>query len=184
VQYPAPGSLELASLVKGSVAKTNVEFDQGWGLDHGCWSVIKHMYPKADIPLIQMSLDHYKNARFHYDLGKELSSLRRKRILIAGSGNIVHNLRMVDWQNSDTVYDWAETADAKLKKLISDNEHQQLIRYELLGREIELSVPTPEHYLPLLYALALKEGNDRVRFFNDKRVMGSLSMTSLIIERG
>jgi 4,5-DOPA dioxygenase extradiol len=181
VQYPAPGNPELARNTQQIISKTNVGLDENWGLDHGAWSVIKILYPEANIPVVQLSLDYYKDAQYHYDLAKELASLRGKGILIIGSGNMVHNLRMIDWHNPDKGYDWAEEANSKFKKLIVDNEHQQLINYRNLGREVQLSVPTPEHFLPLLYALALKTEKEEVSFFNDKSVMGSLSMTSVRI---
>jgi len=181
VQYPAPGSLKLAKETKDIIAKANVGLDEKWGLDHGAWSVIKHMYPGADIPVMQLSLDYQQDAQYHYDLAKELASLRSKGVLILGSGNMVHNLRIIDWNNPDNGFDWAQEANVKFKKLISENDHQQLINYRKLGREVELAVPTPEHFLPLLYALALKAENEEISFFNDKYVMGSLSMTSIRI---
>jgi len=181
VQYPAPGSPELADKTRGIVNKTKVGLDEKWGLDHGAWSVIRIMYPGADIPVIQMSLDYYQNPQYHYDLGRELSALRQKGVMVIGSGNMVHNLRAVDWGKPNQGFDWAIEASSKFKKLIMDNDHKQLINYKLLGREVELSVPTPEHYLPLLYALALKTENEKVSFFNDKCVMGSLNMTSVRI---
>lgn len=183
VQYPAPGSPELAGDTKKAITKTVVEFDQSWGLDHGCWSVVKRLYPKADIPVVQMSLDHFKSPQVHYELAKEISPLRRKGVLIVGSGNMVHNLRLIDWENPDKGFDWAEEAHAKLKKLIQENEHAKLASYQSLGKEIQLSVPTPEHYLPLLYALSLKEERESISFFNDKTIYGSLAMTSLRIDR-
>jgi len=181
VQYPAPGSPELAAETQNLVEKTTIGLDSSWGLDHGAWSVIKHFFPEADVPVIQLSLDYRQDAQYHYDLGKQLAALRNKGILIVGSGNMVHNLRMIDWQKPDTGFDWAQEANSTFKKLISSNDHQQLINYKKLGREIELSVPSPDHYLPLLYALALKTDKEEVSFFNDKSVMGSISMTSVKI---
>lgn len=181
VQYPVPGSPQLANETKNMIAKTTVGLDENWGLDHGAWSVIRMMYPEADIPVIQMSLDYYQNPQYHYDLAKELAALRQKGILIIGSGNMVHNLRAVDWGKPEQGFDWAQEANEKFRNLILDNDHKQLINYKSLGREVELSIPTPEHYLPLLYVLALKAGNEEVSFFNDKCVMGSLSMTSVRI---
>ncbi len=181
VQYPAPGSPELAAETQNLIEKTAVGLDNSWGLDHGAWSVIKHFFPEADVPVIQLSLDYRQDAQYHYDLGKQLASLRNKGILIVGSGNMVHNLRMIDWQKPDTGFDWAQEANAKFKKLILSNDHTQLINYKNLGREIELSVPSPEHYLPLLYTMALKTDKEEVSFFNDKSVMGSISMTSVKI---
>jgi len=184
VQYPAPGSPELAYLTKNTLKKTAVELDQKWGLDHGAWSVIRNIYPRADIPTIEMSLDYNQSPQFHYDLAKELASLRDKGVLIIGSGNIVHNLRMVAWDKVNEPeygFDWAIYANDQIKKRILNNNHKELINYTLLGREVQMAVPTPEHYLPLLYTLALKGENEQVTFFNDKAVMGSLTMTSVKI---
>jgi len=181
VQYPAPGNPELADETKNIVKTTNVGLDEKWGLDHGAWSVIRVMYPGAEIPVIQMSLDYYQKPQYHYDLGRELAALRQKGVLVIGSGNMVHNLRAVDWGKPNQGFEWAQEANEKFKKLILENDHKQLINYKSLGREVELSIPTPEHYLPLLYALALKTENEEVSFFNDKCVMGSLNMTSVRI---
>ena len=181
VQYPAPGNYELAVTTKTLVEKTSIGLDNSWGLDHGAWSVIKHLYPAADVPVIQMSLDFIQNPQFHYDLAKELIGLRKKGILIIGSGNMVHNLRILDWNNPDQGFDWAITANSKIKELIVKNDHKQLINYQQLGSEVKLSVPSPEHYLPLLYTLALKTEKEEISFFNEKIVIGSISMTSLKI---
>lgn len=185
VQYPAPGSPELAKETINIVKKTEVGKDSKWGLDHGAWSVIKHLYPDADVPVIEMSLDHYQAPQFHYELAGELSPLREKGILIIGSGNMVHNLRMVAWDKFDAdnyAYDWALEASSKMKEYILSGDHKQLINYKSQSQAYNLAIPTPEHYLPLLYALALKEKNEEVRLFNDKAVAGSLTMTSLIID--
>ena len=181
VRYPAPGSPATAKEVKRIIRKTEVGMDEKWGLDHGCWSVVRRMYPAADIPVIQLSLDFTQPAAYHYDLAKELAPLRKKGVLIIGSGNIVHNLRAIDWSGRNQGFDWAVEASDKIKKLITGNEHQQLIDYRKLGSAVELAIPTPEHYLPLLYVLALKNNDESVTFFNDKLVMGSLSMTSVSI---
>ncbi len=184
VEYPAPGSPELAKDTQKVIKKTEVGLDDKWGLDHGAWSVIKHLYPKADVPVIQMSLDYYQAAQYHYELAQELSSLRNKGVLIIGSGNIVHNLGMVAWdklKEPEYGYDWALQANDTLKKLIMNNDHKQLINYKSLGKEIALAAPSPDHYLPLLYSLALKKDNENITLFNDKTVMGSISMTSLKI---
>jgi 4,5-DOPA dioxygenase extradiol len=187
VQYPAQGSPELAKEAKSIITKTEVGLDEKWGLDHGCWSVVKHLYPDADIPVIQMSLDYYQTAQYHYDLAKELSSLRKIGVLIIGSGNMVHNLGMVAWDklnDSEYGYDWAKEANDKMKKYIMNGDHQSLIDYQSHGKSFNLAIPTPEHYLPLLYALALKQENEKVSLFNDKAVAGSLTMTSLKIDKG
>ena len=184
VQYPAPGSPELAKETKSIVTKTEVGLDEKWGLDHGAWSVIKHLYPRADVPVIQMSLDYYQTPQYHYELAKELASLRKKGVLIIGSGNMVHNLRMVAWDKLDAGeygYDWALEASDKMKKFILNGDHKQLINFRNHGKPFELAIPTPEHYLPLLYTLALKEENEAVSLFNDKAVAGSLTMTSVKI---
>ena len=184
VQYPALGSPELAHEAKRIVTKTTVGLDEKWGLDHGAWSVIRPMYPNADIPMIEFSLDYTQGPQYHYDLAKELSALRNKGVLIVGSGNLVHNLRMVAWDKMNEPeygFDWAIAANSKFKQLIQDGNHKELINYQGLGREVQLAVPTPDHYLPLLYTLSLKDKNEPVSFFNDKPVMGSLTMTSVKI---
>jgi 4,5-DOPA dioxygenase extradiol len=184
VQYPAPGSPTLARETKALVKKTEVGLDDKWGLDHGAWSVIKHLYPKADVPVIQMSLDHYQTPEYHYELARELSSLRRKGILILGSGNMVHNLGMVAWDKLNAVdyaYDWAREASEKMNRFILEGDHQSLVKFRSQGKAFDLAIPTPEHFLPLLYTLALKDEKDEVSLFNDKAVAGSLTMTSVRI---
>lgn len=184
-QYLAPGSKWLAEQTKQTVKKTVVGLDESWGFDHGCWSVTKNMFPNADIPIIQLSLDYTKPAQYHYELAQELSSLRKKGVLIIGSGNMVHNLRMISVKNNDFNapygHDWAVEANELLKKHILANNHQPLINYSSLGKAVELSVPTPEHYLPLIYTLALKEENENITLLSDVLVGGSISMTSVKI---
>ncbi len=183
VQYPVPGSPDMAMEIKRMVTGNRVGLDLRWGLDHGCWSVLKHLYPEADIPVIEMSMDYNMNAQQHYDLAKELQVLRKKGILIVGSGNMVHNLGMVAWNklNDAFGFEWAIEAGEKMKKYILNGDHEQLINYRSQGMAFELAIPTPDHYLPLLYALALQEKNDAVTIFNDKPVGGSLMMTSVKI---
>lgn len=184
VQYPALGNPKLALETKSLITKTTVGFDDKWGLDHGAWSVIKHLYPKADVPVIQMSLDYNQNARYHYDLAKELSNLRQKGVLIIGSGNMVHNLGMVAWHKLNEVdyaFDWTLKVREKMNHYIQNDDHQSLINYSKNGRSFQLAIPTPEHYLPLLYVLALKEKKDAITLFNDKPIAGSLTMTSVKI---
>lgn len=184
VNYPAPGSPELAEATKKIITKTEVILDDKWGLDHGAWSVIKHMYPDADIPVVQMSLDYQQTPAYHYELARELDRLRSKGILIIGSGNMVHNLRMVAWDKmnvDDYGYDWALEASDKMKQFILNGNHTSLINYQSNGRPFELAVPTPEHYLPLLYTLALQGKDEKVSLFNDKAMAGSLTMTSVRI---
>jgi 4,5-DOPA dioxygenase extradiol len=184
VQYPAPGDPELAKEISGKIKKTSVGLDEEWGLDHGCWVVVKRMYPDADIPVLQLSLDHSQDAQYHYDLAKELSWLREKGVLIIGSGNMVHNLGLVAWDKMDVIgyaYDWAIEASDKMKKFILNGDHKSMIDYQAQGKAYNQAIPTPEHYLPLLYALALKEEHDTLKLFNDKAVAGSLTMTSVKI---
>ncbi len=184
VQYPAPGSPEWANKTKEMITKTVVGLDYHWGLDHGAWSVIKHLYPQADVPVIQMSIDYTQSAQYHYDLAKEMAELRRKGVLIVGSGNMVHNLRLVDFRRlggDPYGYDWAIEANELMKSYMLDDDHQSLIQYRKQGSSFELAIPTPEHYLPLIYTLALKEKTDGISFFNDEPVGGSLTMTSVII---
>ncbi|WP_253271537.1 4,5-DOPA dioxygenase extradiol [Flavihumibacter sp. ZG627] len=182
VQYNAPGNPELAKETAALVHSAQVELDHDWGLDHGTWTVVRHMYPEANIPVLQLSIDYTKGPQYHYELAKELMALRKKGVLIIGSGNMVHNLRMVAWDKlneNEFGFDWALQMNSRFKELIMDNDHQSLINYQRLGREAMLAIPTPEHYLPLLYTLGLKKTNDAVSFFNDKAVAGSLTMTSV-----
>lgn len=183
VQYPAPGSPQLAKQTKAIITKTNVGLDDKWGLDHGAWSVIKHLYPNADIPVIQMSIDYTQPAKYHYELAKELNGLRTKGVLIVGSGNMVHNLRMVSWKRLNEVYayDWTIEANEKMKQFIVNEDHKSLINFKSQGKAFELAIPTPEHYMPLIYTLALKTKNEEITIFNDKPVGGSLTMTSVKI---
>ena len=184
VEYPAPGNPELAEATREIITKTEVGLDENWGLDHGAWSVIKHMYPNADVPVIQMSLDYTKPAKYHYELAKEIVRLRELGVLIIGSGNMVHNLGRVAWDKlntNDYGFDWAVEASELMKKYILEDNHSGLINYEQQGSSFRLAIPTPEHYLPLLYILALKEEKDPIAIFNDKAVGGSLTMTSVKI---
>lgn len=184
VQYPAPGSPELALEARKLITKTDAELDHQWGLDHGAWSVIKHLYPAADVPVVQLSLDYRKPAAYHFELARELESLRNRGVLIIGSGNMVHNLGLVDWKRlNETGYafDWAREAGDKMKQYISSGEFDRLIQYSAQGKAFQLAIPSPEHYLPLLYVLALQGKSDAISFFNDKAVAGALTMTSVKI---
>lgn len=184
VQYPAPGNPQLAKDTAHMIHSANVDLAHDWGLDHGAWTIIRHMYPLANIPVLQLSIDYTKDAKYHYQLAKEIYDLRKKGVLIIGSGNMVHNLRMVAWDKLDEPeygYDWAVDINNTFKALIVNGSHDQLIDYKNLGREALLAIPTPDHYLPLIYSLGLKGKNDTVSFFNDKAVGGSLTMTSVKI---
>lgn len=184
VQYPAPGDPALAAAVSQLIDRTTVTVSDQWGLDHGAWSVIKHLYPHADIPVVQMSIDYTLSPEKHFEIGEQLYQLRKKGILIVGSGNIIHNLGLVDFPNMDKDnygYDWAIEARQSLNKLILDGNFAPLLKYNNMGLAVKLAVPTPDHYLPLIYALALRKNDEPMQLFNDKLVAGSLSMTSVKI---
>ena len=184
VNYPAPGSPELARETAELLLPEIVEEDHSWGLDHGAWSVIRHLYPNAEIPVIQLSIDYSKPPQYHFDLAKKLQKLREKGILIIGSGNIVHNLRMIDWKNINTVgagWDWAVEAREKTNNWLLDGNFQNLIDYQRQGVALQTAVPSPDHYLPLIYSLGLKEKSENLSLFNDELFGGSLSMTSVRI---
>jgi 4,5-DOPA dioxygenase extradiol len=173
-RYLAPGSPSLASRVIELLGASHVAPNHSWGLDHGTWSVLCQMYPQADIPVVQLSLDRSIDPQDHYRLGSELSQLRKEGVLLVGSGNLVHNLRMMVWE--DTAFDWASEYDAKVKQWILDGDHQSIIHYEKYGMPALLSVNSAEHYLPLLYVLGLKDEDDPVSFFADQLWGGSISM--------
>jgi 4,5-DOPA dioxygenase extradiol len=182
VQYPAPGSPEVAVEAKSLIHSVPVGLDHDWGLDHGAWTVVRRMYPKAQIPVLQLSIDFDQPAAYHYELGKELKALRKKGVLIIGSGNMVHNLRMIDWRNMNTDnygYDWAIEMHELFKEKIRSGDHKAMIDYLKLSPSAKLAVPTPDHYFPLMYILALQSENEEPVFFNDKLVAGSLNMTSV-----
>ncbi len=182
VQYPAPGNSLLAAETKELIHSTDVGLNHDWGLDHGAWTVVRRMYPDANIPVLQLSIDYSKPASYHYELAKELAALRKKGVLIVGSGNMVHNLRMVAWDKLDQPgygYDWAIEMHELFKKKIIAGDHQSLINYESLSKSATLAIPTPDHYYPLMYTLGLQEKNEEPVFFNDKLVAGSLNMTSV-----
>lgn len=183
VQYPALGSPAIAEETKKLITKAEVHLDHDWGLDHGTWTIIRHIYPKANIPVLQLSIDYYQSPQYHYELAQELAVLRRKGVLIIGSGNMVHNLRMVDFQriNGSYGYDWAIEINHTFKKYIAEGNHKPLINYESLGQAAKLAIPTPDHYYPLLYILGMQEKNEEATFFNDVAVGGSLTMTSVKI---
>lgn len=182
VDYPAPGNPALAKETAALITTAPVELAHDWGLDHGTWTIARHMYPEAHIPILQLSIDYTREPAYHYRLAAELFHLRSKGVLIMGSGNMVHNLRMLSWSMiNGGGYDWALEMDDTFKQLIQTNNHQGLIHYEKLGNAARLAIPTPEHYLPLLYTLGLQSAKDEVSFFNEKAVGGSLTMTSVKI---
>jgi 4,5-DOPA dioxygenase extradiol len=182
VQYPAPGDPALAAETKKIISSTDVGMDHDWGLDHGTWSVVRQMYPLANIPVLQLSIDYHKPAQYHYDLAKQLASLRSKGVLIIGSGNMVHNLGMVDFSrlsDKDYGFDWAIEMNQSFKTKIENRDHASLINWQSMGKAAELAIPTPDHYYPLIYTLALQDKNEEAVFFNDNAVGGSLTMTSV-----
>lgn len=180
VQYPANGSLETANLIAENANGNRIGFDENWGLDHGVWSVLVHMFPNAEIPVLQLSLDYNRSPKDHFKLAKELAFLRARGVLIIGSGNIVHNLRLVNFRNKGGD-DWAIEANEIFKDLISSGRYDELFEYEKLGRAATLAVPSAEHFLPLIYTLALRKENEKIEMFNDAVELGSISMTSLKI---
>lgn len=178
-RYPAPGAPEFAEITRKLIHKTHVEPNLEWGLDHGAWSVLCQMYPWADIPVFELSLDRSKPPRYHYELGRELAPLRDQGVLIIGSGNMVHNLNAIE--SAGQIHNWASDFDETLKEMILKHNHDALIRYEHLGPEVHLAIPSNEHYLPLLYILALQGQNEPLQFFNEAITHGSISMRSLQI---
>jgi len=181
VEYPAPGSPSIAQATRSLIKHSDVALDHDWGLDHGTWTVVKHMYPEANIPVLQLSIDYHQPPSYHYQLAQELAELRKKGVLIIGSGNMVHNLRMVDFSkiNDDFGFDWALEMNETFKKHIISKNHEPLLNYESLGAGVKFAIPTPDHYYPLLYTLGLQEKKDEVEIFNDKAAGGSLTMTSV-----
>ena len=177
-KYPSPGNPELASMISGMMPDKKIGLNSDWGLDHGTWSVLKPMFPKADIPVVQLSLDAEQPPEYHFMLAKNLEYLRKSGVMIIGSGNIVHNLSLMKF--SPEAYDWAIEFDDKVKSLIDLRDYQPLIDYDKLGEAARLSIPTNEHYLPLLYSLALVGKKDEIQYFNEVATMGSVSMRSFI----
>ncbi len=181
VQYPAPGSPNIAAQTQQLIASTPIISNMDWGLDHGCWSVVKHLYPNADVPVLQLSLDINKTPAQHYALAQELAVLRQRGVLIIGSGNMVHHLGLVAWDkvNQNYAYDWALEANHFFKTHIINAHHTPLLNYQSQGKAVNTAIPSPEHFLPLLYVLALQQKNEEAILFNDEALGGSLSMTSV-----
>ena len=181
--YPSPGAPEVAALITQTVKRTPISCSYDWGLDHASWAVLKHLFPRADIPVFEMSLDysfnewHPKPVQYHYDLASELSGLRSRGVLIIGSGNIVHNLGMIDFDNIDAApFDWAREIDEKVKSNLVSRNHADLIQYGSMGRAATLAIPTLDHYLPMIYTLALQEKNEKLTFIHEGFQYGSISM--------
>lgn len=181
VQYPAPGDLELAARVQRLLAPLPVRLDDHWGLDHGTWSVLRHVYPLADIPVVQLSIDETQPAPFHFEVGQRLAALRDEDILLVGSGNIVHNLHAYAWgQHAQEPYDWTISFEKRVRELLLAGQYKPLIHYESrMGTEADLAVPTPDHYLPLLYVTATRTSSDPLTFPVEGVDGGSVSMLSV-----
>jgi 4,5-DOPA dioxygenase extradiol len=178
IQYPAPGDPALAARVRDLLAPVEVQLDQSWGLDHGTWSVLAHAFPQADIPVVQLSMDATKPAAFHYQLGRSLAPLRDEGVLVVGSGNVVHNLILMQRGADVSAYKWARRFNETVRAALACGDHQTLIDFELLGENASLSVPTPEHYLPLLYIAGLQAEGETMAFIVDGYEAGSLGMLS------
>jgi 4,5-DOPA dioxygenase extradiol len=179
VEYPAAGEPQLAARVRQLLAPLDVQADFDRGLDHGAWSVLAHAFPKADVPVIQLSMDRRQAATYHYELGRRLAPLRGEGVLIIGSGNVVHNLRMIKWQDDVAPYNWAVRFNERVRQHLLRREHAPLIAYEQMGEDARLAIPTPEHYLPLLYTAALCEDNEPVSFAVDGIDLGSIGMLTV-----
>jgi 4,5-DOPA dioxygenase extradiol len=181
VRYPAPGDPALAERVRELLSPLPVELDRSWGLDHGTWSVLAHVYPDADIPVVQLAIDATRPASFHYELAAKLRPLREEGVLILGSGNVVHNLRVIDWKENAPGYDWAQRFDGQVRDHLARADHVPLIEYERFGDDARMAVPTAEHYLPLLYVIGLQEEGEKIEFPVDGLQNGSISMLSAVI---
>lgn len=180
VQYPAPGDPALAARVRELLAPMPVQLDQSWGLDHGTWSVLAHAFPDANIPVVQLSMDGTQPAGFHYELGRQLAPLRGEGVLIVGSGNVVHNLMLMQRGEGAAAYDWARRFNEQVRAALASGKHQALIEFERMGEDARLSVPTPEHYLPLLYIAGLQAEGETMAFAVDGYEAGSLGMLSAV----
>jgi 4,5-DOPA dioxygenase extradiol len=182
VNYPVPGSPALARRVKELLAPHSVRFDEHWGLDHGTWSVLRHMFPDADIPVVQLSIDETRPPDYHYETGTRLMALREEGVLVVGSGNIVHNLALYNWRNREMpAFDWADRFETHVKKKLGNDHHDALIRYTQFGKDADLAVPTPDHYLPFLYILGLRQDDEKISFPVQGVDGGSVSMLAVKI---
>lgn len=181
VSYNTAGSPDTAR-VCGELISRETIYDNSWGIDHGTWSVLVHMYPERDIPVFQISIDAYASPREHYIIGQELRSLREQGVLILGSGNIVHNLRLVDWHRADKGFDWAYEFDDYIYESILNRNHDNILKYNELGNIAKLAVPTPDHFYPLLYVLGASDEDDKITVYNKSCELGSLTMTAYLME--
>lgn len=182
VRYPAPGSPALAARVRDLLAPVEVSLDQTWGLDHGAWSVLVHAFPNANVPVVQLSIDASKPAHWHYELATRLAPLRNEGVLIAGSGNVVHNLGAIRWEDDASPFDWAVRSNTKVRSHLTAREHKPLIEFESFGTDGQLSIPTPEHYVPLLYVIAQQQAADEIISIPlDGIELGSVSMLTAVV---
>src|ERR1043165_2082711 len=183
-EYPAPGDPELARRVQQILAPLPVTLDERWGLDHGTWSVLRHVYPQADVPIVQLSIDETRPASFHFELGAKLAPLREEGVLIVGSGNLVHNLHAYGWgRHVPDPYDWAVRFEEQARQMMQAGEFNPLIQYEKLGRDAQLAIPTPDHYLPLLYVVSTRQGREEISFPVEGVDGGSISMLTVKVGR-
>jgi 4,5-DOPA dioxygenase extradiol len=183
VEYPAPGSPEFANEVRNIIKNVDVQTDYEWGFDHGNWSILKWLFPNADVPVFQMSIDYHKPMKYHYELAQELKSLRQNGVLIIGSGNLTHNLRIVHFENKNNQPDnWAFEFDSKMKSFLDEKNHNSIIEYDKLGAASRLAVPEPSHFIPLIYSIGLQDDEEKISYFYDKFEYGTLSMRSFVIE--
>jgi 4,5-DOPA dioxygenase extradiol len=178
VQYPARGDPALARRVQALLAPLTVTLDHEWGLDHGTWSVLKHVYPEADVPVVQIAIDGTKPPQFHYELGQRLSALRDEGVMLLGSGNVVHNLQVIQWVSSARAYPWATQFNESARAMLERRDHAPLVDYLALGDAARMSIPTPDHYLPLLYVMGAQRDDDAFTAITDGIELGSISMLS------
>ena len=181
ISYNAPGNPGLAGNVKDMISKQSV-YDNTWGIDHGTWSVLTHMYPQRDIPVFQISIDAFAPPQVHYQIGRELKSLRDQGVLLFGTGNIVHNLRLLDWGMEDDGFKWAYSFDDYIKTNIENRNHDNILHYMSQGEAAKLAVPAPDHFNPILYLLGASDEEDKITVYNNSCMLGSLSMTSYLFE--
>jgi len=182
IKYPAKGAPKIADEIIKTITDTSIQRTTDWGLDHGTWSILTHLYPKADIPVFQLSIDYNQPMQYHYDLAKQLNTFRKKGILIIGSGNLTHNLRIVDFNDINAKpKDWALEFDTKIKEYIDARNHKGVIDYQKIGSSAKLAVPEPSHFIPLIYTLALQDNDDEIEYFYDKFHYGTLSMRCIKI---
>ncbi len=181
IKYPAPGSPEYADILIKAVEKVTIQSDHEMGLDHGAWTILHFLFPNANVPVFQMSMDYTKGPAYHYELGKELLELRKKGVMIIGSGNIVHNLRAINWNEPNGHHDWALEFDNVVKDKLSTRDHTSLINYDKLGKAAMLSVPSNDHYLPMMYILGLQQKNEEVVTLHEGFEMGSISQRAFIV---